>query len=63
MAKHITNTIEVTVRFKIDVPFIYTEENVLESAGTSTKLIIAKLGDALGELKKQYDITIGLDDE
>jgi len=63
MAHKLYNTVEILVRFKIEVPFIATDENILESAETSTKLIVSKLGDALGELKKQYDITIGSDSE
>ena len=55
------NEITVTVRFKIEVPFIADIKNnkqMKESANTSVELIRVKLSDALKELKEAYDVNV-----
>ena len=62
MAHIIHNTVDILVRFKIDVPFIVTDDTAKESVEASAKLIKAKLSDALSALKEHYDITVMSDD-
>lgn len=58
MAKQFTSSLEVVIKFQIDIPVITNEENIQQSSKAASALMIAKLNDALGELKKQYEIAV-----
>ena len=51
-------TLEIVIRLRATVPFLVVKGNEREVARTVTDLLVQQVSDALGELKRSYDVEV-----